>query len=76
MRYLETQVRVENARRFEERPVYHDRRLLMVAVQIHASARDLLTVYVLCKIIIMKMRETERIPIQRAEKFLVLHYRE
>ena len=76
MRYLETQVRVVNVRRFEERPVRHDRRLFMVSVQMHSSARDLFAVDVQCKIIDIQRREYEPIRIQGAEKFLFIHKRE
>ena len=66
MRYLETQVRVVNTRLIEERPVCHNRRLFIVSVQMHASARDLFAIEVQCKIIDIQMREMERILIQGA----------
>ena len=76
MRYLESRVRVVNARCIEERPVCCDRRLFVVSVQMQVVARDLFAVYIQCKITDIVMMEPERIRIQGAEKFLFLHNRE
>ena len=76
MRYLESRDRMVKARCIEERPVCRDRRLFVASVQMQASARDLFAVDVQYKIIYIVMIEPERIRIQGAEKFLVIHNRE
>ena len=76
MRYLESPVRLVNARCIEEHPVCCDRRLFVASVKMQAAARDLFAVDVQCKITNIVMMEPERIRIQGAEKFLFLHNRE
>ena len=76
MCYMDSHVRVVNARCIEERPTCHDRCLFMASVQMQAAARDLFAKCIQCKITDIVMMEPERIRIQGVEKFLVLHNRE
>ena len=69
-------MRVVNARCLEERPVSHDGSLFVTHVQIQASARNLFTVHVQCKLIEIIMPESERVCIHRAYNVLVISHLE